>query len=86
MEEDQEEHLLSSVCQILICKIIYRSCVFLYMTWEERGGFMSRGAYIIEIRRFLILYTETLGTSLISLKCDWCNQRFFIRMKTQALL
>ena len=40
MEEDQEEHLLSSVCQILICKIIYRSCVFLYMTWEERGGVM----------------------------------------------
>ena len=60
MEEDQEEHLLSSVCQILICKIIYRSCVFLYMTWEERGGFMSRGAYIIEIRRFLILYTVSL--------------------------
>ena len=60
MEEDQEEHLLSSVSQILICKIIYRSCVFLYMTWEERGGFMSRGAYIIEIRRFLILYTVSL--------------------------
>ena len=30
------------------------------MTWEERGGFMSRGAYILEIRRFLILYTVSL--------------------------
>ena len=60
MEEDPEEHLLSSVCQILICKIIYRSCVFLYMTWEERGGFMSRGAYILEIWKFLILYTVSL--------------------------
>ena len=60
MEEDPEEYLLSSVSQILICKIIYRSCVFLYMTWEERGGFMSRGAYMLEIRRFLILYTVSL--------------------------
>ena len=37
VEEDPEEHLLSSVSQILICKIIYRSCVFIYITWEERG-------------------------------------------------
>ena len=46
MEEDPEEHLVSSFSLNLICKIIYRSCVFIYMTWEERGGFMSRGAYI----------------------------------------
>ena len=61
VEEDPEEHLLSSISQILICEIIYRSCVFIYMTWEERGGFMSRGAYILEIWRFLILYTVSLG-------------------------
>ena len=60
MVEEPEEHLLSSVSLILICRIIYRSCVFIYMTWEERGGFMSRGAYILEIRRFLILYTVSL--------------------------
>ena len=60
MEEEPEEHLLSSVSLILICRIIHRSCVFIYMTWEERGGFMSRGAYILEIRRFLILYTVSL--------------------------
>ena len=60
MEEDPEEHLLSSVSKILLCEIIYSSCVFIYMTREERGGFMSRGAYILEIRRFLILYTVSL--------------------------
>ena len=61
VEEDPEEHLLLSVIQILICKIIQRSCVYIYMTWEERGGFMSGGTYISEIRRFLILYTVSLG-------------------------
>ena len=30
------------------------------MTWEERGGFLSRGAYILKIQRFLILYTVSL--------------------------
>ena len=64
VEEDPEEHLVSSFSQNLICKIIYRSCVFIYMTWEERGGFMSRGAYILEIRRFLILYTVSLHTAI----------------------
>ena len=68
VEEDPEEHLLSSISQILICEIIYRSCVLIYMTWEERGGFMSRGAYILEIWRFLILYTVSLSISINPLK------------------
>ena len=40
------------------------------MTWEERGGFMSRGAYILEIRRFLILYTVSLLTKVHLEKYD----------------
>ena len=46
-------------------EIIYSNCVFIYFTWEERGGFMSGGRHILKIRKFLILYTVSLAFAVL---------------------
>ena len=60
MEENPEERLLSFLARFLFVKLSIEVASFFYITWEERGGFMSGGTYISEIRRFLILHTVSL--------------------------
>ena len=55
----------STLCLLLARILFVKSFIESFMTWEERGGFMSRGAYILEIRRFLILYTVSLVTEIV---------------------